>query len=192
MSASLRVVLVLSLAGAVPSARAEVLYVAIGGTYAFDGAPRPGDPARLASRLGQAVRVVDLTVPGATAFHVRASQLERAIALRPRLVTLAVGPADVVDGASLASFARDLHVVTELLRKAGATVVISTLPPAARLREAPTPAFQLRVESFNWAIRRIAAYNGLQLVDLAARAPAREVHPSWSAALSAAIGPPRA
>jgi hypothetical protein len=94
------------LAGAAP----EPLYVAVGGWGHVAGTAREGDPARIAAALGSGwrVRVVDLTAADAKVRAVRDDQLSRAISLRPALVSISVGPLDVLAGTSLAAFSRDL------------------------------------------------------------------------------------
>jgi hypothetical protein len=174
----------------------ELLYVAVGGSAELTGAARTGDPARIAGRLeagGRRVRLVDLTAPGAGASAVRAEQLLRAVALRPALVTVALGPVDVMAKASLKGFSRDLEIVADLLRRNAGTVVVATLPHAEVLRPGADRAFRRRVDAFNWAIVRIARRHGLTLVDLR-REPGASAA-SWEEAaapvVERALPPPR-
>lgn len=184
---ALRVACAVATALAAPAiARADGLYVAMGGSAAAAGAQRRGDPERLAAALrasGRPMRLVDLTAPGVTVHAVLDRQLARAVALRPALVTIAVGPADVAATTSLADFSRDLQTVVDLLRRNHATVVLSAIPVAARLGAPPGPASELRVDAFDWAVRLKAEENRVALADVRARegAAAR----SWEAAVLA-------
>lgn len=164
----------------------EALYVALGGSSDAAGVARAGDPARIAAALepGRRVRVVDLTAAGATVRAVRDRQLSTAISLRPALVSISVGPLDVLAGTSLAEFSRDLHVITDLLRHTRAIVVISTVPPGDALRPGASARLRHRADAFDSAIRLAARRNGLLLADV--RAPGEE---SWQAAVVGQLRP---
>lgn len=156
-------------AASAASAAPPPLYVAIGGSEGAPGAARPGDPARVAEELARAgvrVRLVDLTAPDATAADVRAGQLMRAAALRPAVVTVAVGAVDVRAGTSLRVFSRKLQVIADLLHRTARTVVLSTVPVPRRHDPGSTRAVRRRVRSFDWAIVLAARRYGFAVSDL--------------------------
>jgi len=154
-------------------------YVAIGDSSteglddpAGDGTFR-GWANRLAERIALAqagqggLLYANLGVRGKKTREIRDQQLERALAMRPDLVTLFSGTNDVVSRSfDLASVATDLEEMLGTLRGSGATVLTFTLPdlvpvlPLAR-RLAP------RLQAFNAALRAAAERTGARLVDFA-------------------------
>ena len=56
-------------------------------------------------------QVVNLGVGGATSADVLRRQLDRAIALRPRLITLSIGPNDITTRVPVAEYERNLDVI---------------------------------------------------------------------------------
>jgi lysophospholipase L1-like esterase len=155
-------------------------YVAIGDSSteglddpAGDGTFR-GWANRLAEQIARAqaerggLLYANLGVRGKKTREIRDQQLERALALRPDLVTLFSGTNDMVSRRfDLPAVAADLEAMMAALGDGGATVLTFTLPdlvpvmPLAR-RLAP------RLEALNAAIRAAAAATGALLVDFAA------------------------
>lgn len=162
-------VLLAALLGSAGPARAasELVYVALG-EQAPPGA-RAGDPARIAGRLaaaGSRVRRVELTAPGMRMEEVRPGPLGQVLSLRPKIVTLSIGAADACGTTELRRFARDLHVVTELLRRNSGMVVLSTMAPPEGPCTTSGTALRRRVEGFNAVIVRAAVQNGVRLAEL--------------------------
>src|SRR4029450_7105182 len=122
--------------------------------------------------------VVNLGADGATSADVIADQLERAVLLRPRLVTLSVGPNDITAHVPVAEYERNVDTIfRRLARETGAVVVANLLPDLAVTPRAPavTPRFRGRpttpevgelTQRFNEALLRRARPNGIEVVDL--------------------------
>lgn len=177
-----RVVLpaLLSLSFAPPALAAEPVHVAVGDRSA--PVPRGAIPAELAQRLersGKRLQLVDLTAPGATAAEVRTQQLPRAMALRPMVVTVAIGSADVCGSTPLRSFARDLEIIADLLRRNATAVSISTIPAPAGACALSPRALQARLDAFNATIARTAERQGLAVAEpRGAEGPAASLEPA--------------
>ena len=118
-----------------------------------------------------AARVTNLGVGGATSADVRARQRDRAIELRPDLVTLAIGPNDITTEVPLAAYEQNLEMILgRLRRETGAVVVVNLIPDLA-----VTPRFRgsqhreavgrLTI-AFNGALERKSRAHGAELVDL--------------------------
>ncbi len=145
----------------------ELVYVALG-EQAHLGM-QAGDPDRIAAVLGSTgrrVRVIDLTAPGVTSESIRRDQLRNVVALRPFLVTLAVGAADACGGTPLRRFARDLEIIADLLHRNVPNVIVSTFGPPDQRCTRSGPALARRVDAFNWAIVRAVKRNRLSLADV--------------------------
>ena len=171
---------------ALPADRsAAVLYVALGdSTVEGVGATRPDRTyvSRLHERLRAVypnARVANLGVGGATSADVLLRQLDRAIDLRPDLVTLAIGPNDITTRMPVATYEKNLETILGRLRhETTAVAVVNLIPDLAvtprfsgsRLRE--TVGRQTIV--FNEALARKGRTHGAELVDLYA-ASQREV-----------------
>jgi lysophospholipase L1-like esterase len=156
-------------------AAAPILYVALGDSTATGvGAEQGGGyPDRLARRLGAGgvpVRLLNLGVPGATAEDLRRTQLPRVMQERPALVTIGIGLNDLVRGRPLRDFARDLHVVADLVARTQAAVVISELPDVSRSPSAAgsRASLERRVAAYNAAIRQAAERHGFEVAPLEA------------------------
>ncbi|HYD39243.1 MAG TPA: SGNH/GDSL hydrolase family protein [Anaeromyxobacter sp.] len=180
--------------GAAAPARAagEAVYVSLGDVTP-PGA-RAGDSARIVERLGTAgtrVRRVELTAPGMRADQVRQGPLGQAVSLRPKIVTLSIGAADACGTTELRTFARDLHVVTELLRRNSGLVVLSTMAIPEGPCSRAGPALRRRVEAFNAVIARAAAQNGVHLAELRevreAQADEDDASSPWEIAVAAEL-----
>ncbi|WP_104126041.1 SGNH/GDSL hydrolase family protein [Cryobacterium sp. Y57] len=141
----------------------ELLYVAIGDSAAQGiGASSPNksyvgvlaDHVRLAT--GRTVRVVNLSVSGATVALAVRDQLPRFDKLTPDLVTVAIG-------------ANDIAQWNPKEFEAGIRTVFADLPPHALVADLPCfhlPHNEIKVAAANEIIRRIAAEHKLTVVSL--------------------------
>jgi lysophospholipase L1-like esterase len=157
--------------------QAPVLYVALGDST-VEGVGASGEATtyvgRLAARLREiypAARSVNLGVAGATSADVLNGQLERALALRPDLVTLSVGPNDVTRRVPVERYEAHMRAILErLTRETRAVVVVNLLPDLAltpRFRGQPEePAVARATLAFNEALRRAARAYPVEVVDL--------------------------
>ncbi len=164
---------------------AAVLYVALGdSTVEGVGATSPDRNyvSRLHERLRTvypSARVVNLGAGGATSADVLLRQLDRAIGLRPHLVTLSIGPNDITTRVPVATYERNLETILGRLRyETTAVAVVNLIPDLAvtprfsrsRLRE----AVGRQTIVFNEALERKGWAHGAELVNLYA-ASQREV-----------------
>jgi len=156
---------------------APILYVALGDST-VEGVGASGPSATYVSRVHERLRahyprarVVNLGAGGATSADVRTEQVERAVAFRPQLVTLSVGPNDVTTRVSLADYERNVDTILHRLAEVGTPVVVVNLMPDLTL----TPRFAGRPEAdavgrravaFNDVLRRKAREYGAAVVDL--------------------------
>ena len=155
-------------------------YVALGDSTVYgQGASSPA--ANYVSRLAAQLRTIypqtaltNLGVNGATASDVVEGQLRRAVALQPQLVTLSVGPNDLVGGRSATAFEQDIDAILRTLAsQTKAVVVVNLLPdllPDLAVAPALVPsqraAVGAQVVRFNDALRHVVPrYSGV-LVDL--------------------------
>ncbi len=137
---------------------------------------------RLAERLARtqgSVLYANLGVRGLRTAEIRETQLERARAMKPDLVTLFSGTNDVVGGRfDPNGVGRDVLHMHRALIGGGATLITFTLPdltpvmPVARLVER-------RVLALNDALREASARSGAILVDIA-RHPVASDPRLWS------------
>ncbi len=164
---------------------AAVLYVALGdSTVEGVGATIPDRNyvSRLHERLRAvypSARVVNLGAGGATSADVLLRQLDRAIGLRPHLVTLSIGPNDITTRVPVATYEMNLETILGRLRyETSAVAVVNLIPDLAvtprfsrsRLRE----AVGRQTIVFNEALERKGWAHGAELVNLYA-ASQREV-----------------
>jgi len=164
---------------------AAVQYVALGdSTVEGVGATRAdfNYVSRLHERLRTVyptARVVNLGAGGATSADVLRRQLDRAIALRPHLVTLSIGPNDITTRVPVAAYERNLDSILGRLRGETTAVTVVNLIPDLIV----TPRFRAHRERdalgrqtvlFNGAVERRGRAHGAELVDLYA-ASQREV-----------------
>ena len=168
---------------------ADVIYVALGdSTVEGVGASSPGHNyvSRLGARLQQRyprLRMANLGVGGATSRDVLVGQLGDAIALRPHLVTLSVGPNDITGRVPVETYARNLEAIfARLAAETEAVIVVNLLPdlavtPRFRSRESAPIVGRLSAD-FNAVVARTAKRHGALVVDLY-RASRKEVprHP---------------
>ena len=154
----------------------SLVYVALGdSTVEGVGASGPERTyvAALQARLRQrypAARSENLGVAGATSAEVLASQVPRAVELRPHLVTLSVGPNDITGRILVHQFEANVNKTLAALRPTGAVLVVNLIPDLA-----VTPRFRLGPEretvgrftvQFNDALKRQARHYDAEVVDL--------------------------
>jgi acyl-CoA thioesterase I len=157
--------------------REPIVYVALGdSTVEGIGATQRGADyvSRLHARLHEVyprASVVNLGVGGATSADVRAGQLQRAVQLRPHLVTLSIGPNDITGQVSVAEYERNVDTIfRRLIEETSAVVVVNLLPDLAvtpRFRGGETaPTVGGLTVRFNRALKRVARSYGVEVVDL--------------------------
>lgn len=141
----------------------ELLYVAIGDSAAQGiGATRPdrsyvgvlADDIHAAT--GRTVRVINLSISGATVETVVADQLPRFRKLKPDIVTVAIG-ANNIAGWDPPAFEKGLREI------------FGALPPTAIVADLPCfylPGNERKVAVANSIIRRVAAEHGLAVAPL--------------------------
>jgi acyl-CoA thioesterase-1 len=165
--------------------RSAVTYVALGDST-VEGVGASSPERNYVSRVHARLRVVypgarltNLGRGGATSADVLRRQLDRAIELRPHLVTLSIGPNDITKGVSVATYAKNLDtILRRLAHETTAVIVVNLIPDLAvtprfnRSRERDAVA-ALTVR-FNDALADRARAHGAQVVDLYA-ASQREV-----------------
>mgnify|MGYP001569427276 FL=1 len=115
--------------------------------------------------------MVNLGVGGATAADVVDKQVGQAIALRPDVVTLSIGPNDITRGREVREYERDIETIFRRLTQGTAAVVMVNLIPDLTV----TPRYRgrdgaaligKRVLLFNGALERQARVYGVEVVDL--------------------------
>jgi acyl-CoA thioesterase I len=172
----------------------EVVYVALGDST-VEGVGASSAAANYVGRLGArlrdrypSARTVNLGVAGATSYDVLEGQVAEAIALRPHLVTLSIGPNDVTAKVPVETYAENLEAILgRLARETDAVIVVNLLPDLA-----VTPRFRNRGNApllgrlsaeFNEVVASTAKRHGVLVVDLYG-ASRREVpgHPELLAA----------
>jgi acyl-CoA thioesterase I len=164
---------------------AAVLYVALGdSTVEGVGATGPDRNyvGQLHGRLRTVypnARVANLGKGGATSADVLRRQLDRAIELRPDLVTLSIGPNDITAGVAVATYEKNLVTILGRLRhETSAVTVVNLIPDLAvtprfnRSRHREAVGKQTIV--FNEALERTGRAHGAAMVNLYA-ASQREV-----------------
>ncbi|HEU4369847.1 MAG TPA: SGNH/GDSL hydrolase family protein [Methylomirabilota bacterium] len=156
---------------------APIVYAALGDST-VEGVGASGPDANYVSRLHARLRAVypraravNLGLGGATSADVVTGQLERAVLLRPHLVTLSIGPNDITGHVPRADYERNVETIfRRLTQETSAVVVANLLPdlaitPRFRGREA-APAVGGLTVSFNEALARLAGRYGVEVVDL--------------------------
>ena len=152
-------------------------YVALGDSTVYGigaNVPERNYVSRLYERLRSVypeARMINLGVGGATGADVVNGQLGRAVALRPDLVTLSIGPNDITKGRDVGEYERDIETVLRtLLGETAAVLVVNLIPdltvtPRFRGREEAAEVGR-RVALFNEALGRQARAYGVEVVDL--------------------------
>jgi lysophospholipase L1-like esterase len=148
-------------------------YVALGDSFTAglrDGEPRWADA--VARALGPDTRYENLAWVGATSEDVERIQIDRAMALRPDLVTLVCGANDVLESTrpDASAYARRLsRMFARLQREAPqAEVITATYPDISRFLDL-RPRSRARVEKgmrlFNAACRTVARRHDVPLLE---------------------------
>ena len=161
-----------------PDDRSEaILYVALGDSTVYGvgaEAPENNYVSRLYERLRGVyprARLMNLGVSGATAADVAQAQLRSAVAQRPDLVTLSVGPNDITRGRDAREYERDIEtILATLARETAAVIVVNLIPdlavtPRFRGREVSL-SIGRRVTLFNDALTSHARAHNAAVVDL--------------------------
>jgi len=159
------------------SAKAPMLYVALGDST-VEGVGATSEAATYVARIHTRLRgvypraaVINLGVGGATSADVVADQLDRAILLRPNLVTVSIGPNDITGRVPEADYERNVETIfRRLTGEIRAVVVVNLLPdlavtPRFRGKETEPAVARLTVE-FNAALARQGRRYGVEVVDL--------------------------
>lgn len=160
-----------------PSDRsATILYVALGdSSVAGVGTSRPEwNYVNLLHRWLRSVypktMVQNLGVSGAMSADVARDQVGPAVAARPQLITLSVGPNDITQGREVQEYETNLDtIIGTLARDTGAVIITSLVPDlgvAPRFRGEEKVRFGRQAVLFNEAIRRVGGRYGIELVDL--------------------------
>ena len=156
---------------------AVLQYVALGdSTVEGVGATRAkfSYVSRLHERLRSvypATRLTNLGVSGATSADVLERQLERAIALSPQLVTIAIGPNDITRRVGVAEYEHNVNAILGRLRdETSAVVVVNLIPdlvvtPRFRKHRA-RDALARQTVRFNEALEHLVRAYGAEVVDL--------------------------
>lgn len=161
-------------------------YVAIGdsSTEGLDDPAEDGGFRGWANRLAEQIAraqedrggllYANLGIRGRKTREIREQQLDRALAMRPDLVTLFAGTNDLVSRRfALTEVASDLEAMMKAVRASGAVLLTFTLPdltPVMPLASRLTP----RLAALNQATRAAAARTGTLLVDFAAHSVASD------------------
>lgn len=165
-------------ARALPADRTSaVLYVALGdSTVEGVGATSPDRNyvSRLHGRLRTvypAARAANLGVGGATSADVLLRQLDRAIELRPHLVTLSIGPNDITTRVRVETYEKNVDtILRRLVRETTAVLVVNLIPDLAVtprfVRSPEKDAVGRLTVAFNAALGRAGRAYGAELVDL--------------------------
>jgi acyl-CoA thioesterase I len=157
--------------------KAPMLYVALGdSTVEGVGASSAASTyvARIHIRLREVyprAAVINLGRGGATSADVVSHQLDRAILMRPNLVTLSVGPNDITGHVPESEYEANVGTIfRRLTGEINAVVVVNLLPDLAvtpRFHGHETePAVARLTVDFNAALTRQARRYGVEVVDL--------------------------
>lgn len=151
-----------------------------------------GYAERLFRRLKSAginAGILNLAQSGATTRDVLQSQVQKAVSMRPRLITLSVGTNDLWRMVPLGTFEMNLKLIADRLEQSRAEIVVSNLvdlthAPIAGLVDAflniPRALFVRRVLEMNERLNVLARRSGFTVVDLFSLS-ARELpsHPEY-------------
>ena len=160
-----------------PDRRAAIVYVALGDSTVEGVAATRTDRTyvgqlftRLRGIYPQA-QLKNLGVGGAVSNDVLTSQLGRAIALQPDLVTVSIGPNDVTGGVPVGTYEKNIGEIFDKLRRTTPAVIVVNLLPdltvTPRYRDSPRRAtLAAKTTEFNDALTRQARKHGVLVVDL--------------------------
>ncbi len=153
-----------------------VTYTALGDSTVYGvgaSSPETNYVSRLHTRLRSAyprARVHNLGVSGATSADVVDAQLQQAVALRPALITLSIGPNDITQGRDARQFERNIEdIFATLERETDSVLVVNLIPDMA---VAPRFDGDTKVEvgkqtiAFNEVLGRQGRQHGVEVVDL--------------------------
>jgi lysophospholipase L1-like esterase len=152
-------------------------YVAIGDST-VEGLEDPGPDGvyvgwadRLAEHLNRdhpGLTYANLAVRGLTAREVRATQLDRALALRPDIAVVVAGVNDVLRPRfDREALREDLLAMHEALHDAGARVAAFTMPDMAKVSPLAV-VLRRRLDALNEIVLEAAELHGTAVADLAA------------------------
>jgi len=137
-----------------------------------------GYPERLFRRLKSAglnAGILNLAQSGATSREVVQGQVQKAVSMRPSLVTLGVGTNDLWRMVPLGTFEMNLKLIANQLEASGAEIVVSglvdlTQAPIAGLVETflriPRALFSRRVNELNERLNALARRPRFTVVDM--------------------------
>ena len=146
--------------------RWERRWVALGGSFTS----APGRPSWVSAITipGRPVEAIDLTASGATLVDVLAGQLGPALAARPAVAVIWVGPDDLLMGRPLPAFLTDLRHVIERCREDGVAVVVVGMPrmswSADITGRRPERAMAPARTQWQIGIAEVARYAGAELI----------------------------
>jgi lysophospholipase L1-like esterase len=161
-------------------------YVAIGASdatgYGVAAPRRDGWVPVLARRLPQPVRLLNAGVPGTTLREALETQLPRAVAAQPDLVTIWLLVNDVLAGVPISQYRTGLaRLLGDLREKTDAVIAVGNAPyPPAGLDPWGLPDIARRAlaQTWNAAIGGAAREHGALLVDLYSGWPL-DKHPEY-------------
>jgi lysophospholipase L1-like esterase len=169
-------------------------YVALGDStgVGFGDRMDGGYPERLFRRLkssGLHAGILNLAQNGATSREVVQGATQKAVSLRPSLVTLGIGANDLWRMVPVTTFEMNLKLIANQLESSRAEVVVSNLPdlsrsPAASGVEAflniPRSVFSRRLGELNERLNALGRRPRFTVVDLfAASARELDAHPEY-------------
>lgn len=137
-----------------------------------------GYPERLFRRLkdnGIPAGILNLAESGATSREVVQGQVQRAVTLRPALVTLGIGANDLWRMVPMGTFEMNLKLIADHLQGTGTQVVVSnvvdlSLAPVAGLLDTwlkiPAAMFAKRLGEINARLDALSRRPGFSVVDL--------------------------
>ena len=157
-----------------PMTSGPIVYVALGdSTGAGVGAREGGYVARLYKRLLErrpGSKLSNLCVSGATTEDLLRSQLDRAIALNPDLVTVGIGINDIGHGFTLEQFSKNYEQVLSMLKeKTHAQIVVTNIPDISSAPRIPGPmrsVYQRQIIEFCNGSEEIANRHGVTVFDM--------------------------
>jgi acyl-CoA thioesterase-1 len=157
-----------------PMTTGPIVYAALGdSTGAGVGARDGGYVARLFKRIEErrpGSTLINVCVSGATTEDVVRSQLSRAVAADPDLVTLGVGINDIGHRFTLEEFSKNYEqILTTLKEKTRARIVVTNLPDISTARAIPGPMrneYQRQIIQFSRRLEEIATRHGVTLFDI--------------------------